>query len=145
MTDRKRGRFSKQCGSTIHEETTTNTELLDLKSKEKIKVEEIQHLLSNNIVTPSTRYICELCLEKCGLVGCSKSMEVLMKDTTENSVLTRCIEIGDTLGKIVGTDLAGLSKVPENIDELNSHNPSKWIRDRPPELVQLLFHVWAGY
>ena len=60
-----KGKFERRCGSLIYgKETNQSLYLIDLQKRKKISFSDAENLLTNNIITRNTKYICKSCLEK---------------------------------------------------------------------------------
>ena len=58
------GRFKKVCGSITHLALDDNSVLVDLKTKKKISLRHYNLLISKNVITHNTKFICEKCKGK---------------------------------------------------------------------------------
>ena len=56
-----KGRYRRQCGSTIHVCNNEENKFIDLKNKNKITAAQYYQLIEKNIISRQTNYICMEC------------------------------------------------------------------------------------
>ena len=74
-----KGRYRRQCRSTIHVCNNEESKFIDFKCKNKITVAQYCQLIERNVISRQTNYICMECLN-----------DGIIKKKNENEIMKAC-------------------------------------------------------
>ena len=151
------GQFIKQCGAIIHEDDSRKSPpLFNLHKGKKLKRSTVDHLIEKNVVTKRTKYICQSCVTTMERSIKNKYEDTCMTDKTAASTLSECYgdsssielsnllkecsSVGSKLDETIKKDISALYNDQSkcSFENLLSYDSENWLRNRPPELVELV-------
>ena len=125
-----------------------DSSLVDLKTKKKTSLCHYNLLISKNVITHNTKFICEKCMEKINpsmQETESNTEHVFLDNQIETSELAlRSYNLGNEISKLIKSDVAQLHNIASkqrDIKSLVEHDPLRWLNQRPEELVHLLCNL----
>ena len=128
------GRFRK----VIHLASGDDSSLVDLKTKKKTSLGHYNLLISENVITHGTNFICEKCMEKLNpsMQGTEFITEYEFSDNEiETSELaSRSYSLGNEISKLIKSDVAQLHNITSKQQDakgLVEHDPLRWLNQRP--------------
>lgn len=144
-----KGRFKKVCGASCHNvigDDFTGT-FINLHSKKRISARDYKTLISKGFITEQTIFICKDCVHHGiadSLVNDNATEKGSEKDNDESEFLENCYEIGKQLGDFIANDISQLyshNSDVKMIQTLINYEPSRWLSERPHELLHCLSNL----
>ena len=147
-----KGRYRRQCGSTIYVCNNEENKFIDLKSKKKITAAQYYQLIEKNIISRQTNYICMECFDNGITTTKNENENKIMKqpvessdeDNYESELTLKCVELGEKLSLLLKDDVYQLylqNHKVKQIETLNNYQSSEWLLQRPQALILLLCNL----